>query len=129
MYGGSLAGAQTAYTMVAHGDVLYAGIGSSATVVGLHEYPQWSVIIQFPLKRCLLIELPFRYDPIQKFGPQDCISSINGIIEKIDRLVDSHNTEAIQELKGLFGLEKLHDIRDFAMTIAFPSKSSLPTII
>ncbi|TVY92702.1 putative extracellular serine carboxypeptidase [Lachnellula willkommii] len=101
LYGGSLAGAQTAYTMVAHGDVLYAGIGSSATVVGLHEYPEW-------------------YDPIQKFGPQDCISSINGIIAKIDSLVASNNTAAIQELKGLFGLEDLEDIRDFAMTIAFP---------
>ncbi|TVY16508.1 putative extracellular serine carboxypeptidase [Lachnellula arida] len=101
LYGGSLAGAQTAYTMVAHGDVLYAGIGSSATVVGLHEYPEW-------------------YDPIQKFGPQDCISRINGIVAKIDSLVASNNTAAIQELKGLFGLENLQDIRDFAMTIAFP---------
>ena len=41
LYGGSLAGAQTAYSLVAHGDVLFAGIGSSATVVGLLEYPQW----------------------------------------------------------------------------------------
>lgn len=41
MYGGSLAGAQTAYTLVAHGDIIFAGIGSSATVVGLLEYPQW----------------------------------------------------------------------------------------
>lgn len=66
----------------------------------------------------------FRYDPIQKYGPQDCISSINGIIEKIDHLVDSHNTEAIQELKTIFGLQDLEDIRDFAQTIAWPSKLS-----
>jgi len=64
----------------------------------------------------------FRYEPIQKFGPQDCISSVNGIIAKIDQLVDSHNTEAIQELKTIFGLQDLKDIRDFAQTIAWPSE-------
>ncbi|TVY80978.1 putative extracellular serine carboxypeptidase [Lachnellula suecica] len=101
LYGGSLAGAQTAYSLVAHGDVLYAGIGSSATVVGRLEYPEW-------------------YDPIQRTGPQDCISSVNAIIEKIDRLVDTGNTQAIQELKAIFGLEKLSDIRDFAQSIAWP---------
>lgn len=50
------------------------------------------------------------------------MSSVNGIIEKINLLTDTHNTEAIKELKAIFGLEKLRDIRDFAMTIAFPSK-------
>lgn len=63
-----------------------------------------------------------RYDPIQKYGPQDCISSINAIIENIDHIVDSRNKRAIDELKAIFGLEKLRDIRDFAMTIAFPSR-------
>lgn len=78
--------------------------------VGCHEKPKQ-------------IELTIsRYDPIQKFAPQDCISSVNGVIEKIDRLVDSRNTEAIQELKTIFGLQDLKDIRDFAMTIAFPSE-------
>ena len=62
-----------------------------------------------------------RYDPIQKFGPSDCIASVNAIIDKMDRLVFSGNTKAVQELKTIFGLEDLTDIRDFAMTIAFPS--------
>jgi hypothetical protein len=39
----------------------------------------------------------------------------------MDELVASKNTKAIQELKEIFGLEALKDIRDFAMTIAFPS--------
>lgn len=64
-----------------------------------------------------------RYDPIQKYGPQDCVSSVNGIIAKIDQIVDAGNEEAIQELKNIFGLGELQDLRDFAMTIAFPSKS------
>lgn len=62
-----------------------------------------------------------RYSPIQKFGPSDCIASINAIIANFDTLVDSNNTEAIQDFKILFGLGDLVDSRDFAMTIAFPS--------
>lgn len=61
-----------------------------------------------------------RYDPIQKFGPQDCVASINAIVEKMDLLVQTNNQAAIHELKAIFGLEALTDIRDFAMTIAFP---------
>lgn len=67
-----------------------------------------------------------RYDPIQKFGPQDCIASINGIIEKIDDLVGSKNEKAIQQLKSIFGLEVLADIRDFAMSIAYPREYLYP---
>lgn len=63
-----------------------------------------------------------RYDPIQKFGPSDCISSINAIVAKIDSIVDANNTKAINDLKAIFGLESLEDIRDFAMTIAFPRR-------
>ncbi|RFU24383.1 hypothetical protein B7463_g11953, partial [Scytalidium lignicola] len=101
LYGGSLAGAETAFSIVTYGDILYGGIASSGTVHAKLAYPEW-------------------YDPIQKFGPQDCIASINAIVEKIDYLVATHNTKAIQELKAIFGLEDLKDIRDFAMTIAFP---------
>ncbi|KAL9096942.1 MAG: hypothetical protein Q9165_000906 [Trypethelium subeluteriae] len=60
------------------------------------------------------------YAPIQKFAPQDCVASINAIIDKMDYLVSTNNTAAIQELKNIFGLGSLGDIRDFAMTIAFP---------
>ena len=61
-----------------------------------------------------------RYDPIQKFGPQDCVASINAIVEKMDLLVETKNQAAINELKAIFGLRDVRDIRDFAMTIAFP---------
>ncbi|RDL38322.1 uncharacterized protein BP5553_02662 [Venustampulla echinocandica] len=101
LYGGSLAGGETAFSLKEYGDILFGGIASSAPVKTVLPYPEW-------------------YDPIQKYGPQDCISSVNAIVEKIDYLVDSHKEEAINELKAIFGLEKLKDIRDFAMTIAFP---------
>jgi hypothetical protein len=60
-------------------------------------------------------------------GPQDCISSINAIIEKMDVLVATKNHAAIQQLKAIFGLQDLKDIRDFAMTIAFPRSAHLST--
>jgi hypothetical protein len=101
MYGGSLAGAQTAFTMKEYNSLFAGGIGSSATTQALLSYPYW-------------------YDPIIKYGPSDCVSRIFGIVDKIDDLVKSGNKKGIQELKSLFGLGELKDIRDFAMTIAFP---------
>ena len=101
LYGGSLAGAQTAFSIKQYGDLLYGGIASSAVIHAVLAYPEW-------------------YAPIQKFAPQDCVTSINNIIDKFDALVAANNTEAISEFKALFGLEALTDNRDFAMTIAFP---------
>ncbi|KAI4120722.1 MAG: hypothetical protein LQ338_006812 [Usnochroma carphineum] len=101
LYGGSLAGAQTAFSIKQYGDVLYGGIASSAVIEAVLAYPQW-------------------YAPIQKFAPQDCVTSINSIIDKFDALVATNNTKAIQEFKTIFGLGALTDNRDFAMTIAFP---------
>ncbi|KAF1992428.1 extracelular serine carboxypeptidase-like protein [Aulographum hederae CBS 113979] len=101
LYGGSLAGAQTAFSVKTYPDVLYGGIASSGTTKALLSYPEW-------------------YNPIQKYAPQDCVSSINGIIAKMDHLSNTGNRKAISQLKAIFGLEALTDNRDFAMTIAFP---------
>ncbi|KAF2855348.1 hypothetical protein T440DRAFT_386189 [Plenodomus tracheiphilus IPT5] len=101
MYGGSLAGAQTAFTMKTYNSLFAGGIGSSATTQTLRDYPQW-------------------YNPIMKYGPSDCISRIINIVDKMDALIQANNTAAIQHLKSVFGLGDLTDLRDFAMTIAFP---------
>ncbi|KAK8065941.1 extracelular serine carboxypeptidase-like protein [Apiospora hydei] len=101
LYGGSLAGAQTAFSIKEYGDVLYGGIASSAPVTSPVGYPAW-------------------YDPIQKYAPQDCVTRINRIIDNFDRLVSTGNAAAIREFKALFGLEALMDHRDFATTIAYP---------
>ena len=101
LYGGSLAGAQTAFSVKQYGGLLYGGIASSAVIHAVLAYPEW-------------------YAPIQKFAPQDCVTSINNIIDKFDALVAENNTEAIEAFKAIFGLEALIDDRDFAMTIAFP---------
>jgi hypothetical protein len=101
MYGGSLAGAHTAFTMKTYNSLFAGGIGSSATTQALLEYPQW-------------------YNPIMKYGPADCTSRIVNIIDKIDALIASNNTQGIQALKDIFGLGALQSLGDFAMTIAFP---------
>ncbi|KAI1123531.1 peptidase S28 [Nemania abortiva] len=101
VYGGSYSGALSAFTIKTYPKTYYGAISSSGVIHGQVEYPQW-------------------YDPIQKFGPQDCVASINDIIDKMDSLVLSNNQAAIRELKDIFGLSALEDIRDFAQTIAFP---------
>lgn len=101
LYGGSLAGAQTSFTVKTYGDVIYGGIAASGVTAAAVEYPEW-------------------YDPIQKFAPQDCVTSINDIVDKFDALVAANNSAAVQEAKAIFGLEALTDNRDFAKTIAYP---------
>jgi hypothetical protein len=51
LYGGSLAGAQTAFSIKQYGDVLYGGIASSAPIHVVVGYPEW-------------------YNPIQRYAPQ-----------------------------------------------------------
>lgn len=68
----------------------------------------------------LMVSFPARYTPIQKFAPQDCVASVNAIVDKMDQVFDSGDREAVRKMKAVFGLEDLGD-GDFAQTIAFPS--------
>ena len=43
LYGGSLAGAQTAFAVKTYGDLLWGGIASSGVVHAVLGYPQWFV--------------------------------------------------------------------------------------
>jgi hypothetical protein len=105
LYGGSLAGAQTAFSVKEYGPsgtgLLWGGIAASGTTKAVLAYPEW-------------------YNPIQKYAVGDCTASINGIIDKFDYLVATNQTDAVQQFKEIFGLGALVDNRDFAMTIAFP---------
>lgn len=87
--------------MKTYDSIFAGGIGSSATTQALLDYPQW-------------------YNPIMKYGPSDCISRIVNIVDKIDALIDSGDSQGIQQLKEVFGLGALQNLGDFAMTIAFP---------
>jgi hypothetical protein len=101
LYGGSLAGAQTAFSLVEYSPLLWGGIAASGVIHAVLGYPEW-------------------YNPIQKNGPQDCITRINNIVDKIDHLIQTNNTAAVQQVKEIFGLGSLTSLGDFAMTIAFP---------
>jgi hypothetical protein len=100
LYGGSYPGALSAFTIKTYPKTFYGAIASSAVIHGQLEYPQW-------------------YDPIQKLAPQDCVTSINDIVDKIDTIVQGKKLAAITRLKLIFGLGSLA-IADFAQTIAFP---------
>lgn len=41
LYGGSLAGAQTAFSIKTYGDILYGGIASSGVIKAVLAYAQW----------------------------------------------------------------------------------------
>ncbi|KAF2150317.1 extracelular serine carboxypeptidase-like protein [Myriangium duriaei CBS 260.36] len=101
LYGGSLAGAQTAFSVKQYPNILYGGIAASAPINVTVGYPSW-------------------YNPIQKYAPQDCVARINKIVDNFDGLLKTKNTAAIKQFKSLFGLESLTDDRDFATTIAYP---------
>ncbi|KAF2655245.1 hypothetical protein K491DRAFT_599342 [Lophiostoma macrostomum CBS 122681] len=101
LYGGSLAGAQTAFTLKTYNSLFAGGIGSSATTQALLTYPQW-------------------YTPIIKYGPSDCISRLIDIVAKIDSVIATGDEDAIKTVKDVFGLGSLESLGDFAMTIAFP---------
>ena len=105
LYGGSLAGGQTAFSLKEYGGdsgLLWGGIAASGVTYAQLAYPEW-------------------YAPIEKFGPQDCIASINAIVEKIDYVFSTGDAALISKMKAVFGMEMLADA-DFAQAIAFPSE-------
>jgi hypothetical protein len=62
------------------------------------------------------IDFPQYYDPIQKYGPEECITALQTAVGTIDALLDM--SEPVPSIvKGLFGLRELED-DDFASTIS-----------
>lgn len=92
--------------MIKYNDLFAGGIAASAPAIAKWEYPGW-------------------YNPILKYGPSDCISRLVGIIDKIDEVIDSGDQAAIQEVKEVFGLGPVSDIRDFAQAISYPCKQTI----
>lgn len=66
------------------------------------------------------IDFPQYYDPIQEYGPPECISTLRRAIIFIDNILDHPRATGFpQLLKGLFGLGALED-DDFADVISSP---------
>ncbi|RSH95203.1 hypothetical protein EHS25_000289 [Saitozyma podzolica] len=98
-YGGSYAGARAAHMRTQYPDLVWGAIASSAVTHAQVVFPQY-------------------YDPIQTYGPEDCISEIQSAVIAIDAVLDMP-TPISTILKGLFGLQELeHD--DFADVVGSP---------
>ena len=65
------------------------------------------------------VNFPQYYDPVQKYGPEGCISAIQSAIKTIDTMLDLPGPVPTI-LKGLFGLEQLSDDADFAEVLTSP---------
>ncbi|KAK1922604.1 serine carboxypeptidase S28-domain-containing protein [Papiliotrema laurentii] len=99
-YGGSYAGARAAHMRVEYPDLVWGAIASSAVTHAQVNFPEY-------------------HDPIQQYGPEDCISALQSAVKTIDTLLDlPHPVPSV--LKGMFGLEHLKDDADFAEVISSP---------
>ncbi|KAJ7800201.1 hypothetical protein B0H14DRAFT_3156147 [Mycena olivaceomarginata] len=115
LYGVSVAGGNVAFTLKTYPDIIYGTISSSGIVQEFHSLPQF-------------------YYRAQQFEPQDCIASIENIVEKyslpltsklsVDVLPSnnryiarSQGRHSYGQIETVFGLEDLLDIGDFGLTV------------
>ncbi|KAJ7820112.1 hypothetical protein B0H14DRAFT_3147221 [Mycena olivaceomarginata] len=95
LYGVSVAGGNVAFTLKTYPDIIYGTISSSGIVQEFHSLPQF-------------------YYRAQQFEPQDCIASIENIVEKYSLPLTS---KFYGQIETVFGLEDLLDIGDFGLTV------------
>ncbi|WWC63922.1 uncharacterized protein I303_106527 [Kwoniella dejecticola CBS 10117] len=99
-YGGSYAGARAAHMRKEYPHLVWGAIASSAVTHAQVNFPQY-------------------HDPIQRYAPEQCITTLQEAIEFIDHLLDQ--PEPIPRyLKSMFGLEQLVGNDDFADVISGP---------
>jgi hypothetical protein len=65
--------------MTQYADVIYGGISSSGTVQAFKGYPQWYIGDSSPSR---MLNDNARYYTIQENAPQDCIHSVEDIMDK-----------------------------------------------
>lgn len=56
-------------------------------------------------------------DVIRQFSTVDCSDNLVQSISTVDKYLNSKNESEVQAIMGVFGLEGLGDVRDFASTI------------
>ncbi|ORX39182.1 serine carboxypeptidase S28-domain-containing protein [Kockovaella imperatae] len=99
-YGGSYAGARAAHMRVQYPHLVWGAIASSGVTHAQVEYSEY-------------------FQPIQKYGPVDCISALSDAITAVDSILDIGGPAA-HALKSLFGLAELSDDQDFASLLSTP---------
>lgn len=99
-YGGSYAGAFSAFLRTEYPDVFWGSISSSGVTKAIYDY--WAY-----------------YDPVTKYGPPFCISSQQLFTDMVDNiLIGKNNPDLTQQLKSAFGLPNVTDDADFANQLA-----------
>ena len=100
IYGGSYAGAFVAFMRVVYPDITWGAISSSGVTEAIYDYWQY-------------------YEPIRTYGPPDCIATQQKLMNVLDNIIMSNDTESINELKSAFGLQDLSDNKDLANVASY----------
>ncbi|KKK21048.1 hypothetical protein ARAM_006545 [Aspergillus rambellii] len=102
-YGGSYAGAMTAFLRKLYPEVFWGAVSSSGVTAAIIDY--WTY-----------------YEPIRNFGPADCIDTIQTITAIVDDiLIDHpHNKTLHAQLQAAFGVTPPVDKQDFVSALSSP---------
>ncbi|GAA5977759.1 hypothetical protein JCM10908_005082 [Rhodotorula pacifica] len=100
-YGGSYAGAKSAFARKLFPEVFWGALASSAVTVAIEEFHDY-------------------YTPIMQHGPAECISLLQNHTELIDTLLELKTPFVTSRLKDAFGLGNVTSDADFANALALP---------
>jgi len=87
-YGCSYAGGLVAFLRVLYPGLYWGSISSSGVTEAIYDYWQY-------------------YEPIREYGPPECISTQQKLINVIDTIFQKNDSEMIGELKTAFGVQGL----------------------
>lgn len=99
IYGGSYAGAFVAFMRVVYPEITWGAISSSGVTEAIYDYWQY-------------------YEPVRIYGPPDCISIQQKLMNVLDNIIMSNDSQTVDNLKSAFGLQNLTDNQDFANEIS-----------
>ncbi|CAK4032559.1 related to serine protease [Lecanosticta acicola] len=95
-YGGSYAGAFSAFLRLQYPDIFWGSISSSGVTKAIYNYPQY-------------------YEAIANSAPQDCVKAQQTLINVLDNIwMDKNDTALPAEIKATFGFANLTWDSDFA---------------
>ncbi|CAO0791851.1 unnamed protein product [Mucor circinelloides] len=100
VYGCSYSGNLAAWMKDKYSDIVFASVASSAPVQAQFDFYQY-------------------FDPIIRYAPQPCISTIRSVISTVDSILFGKDAKQVVALKKLFGAEDLYD-DDFASLLSNP---------
>lgn len=109
-YGGSYAGAKSAFMRLLYPDQIWGSIASSGVVWAAESFWQYM-------------------EPVRLHGEPKCIEAIQGVVEMLDTAIaeagvdeDGHQVKSYEvvELMKMFGLEKLKCVKDWMFVVLLP---------